>query len=238
MKTNVVMKSESDRNLFGIVIRQETKTGFLNLSDLQKAYEKQRIIDNWSEKRIDHIFTTESNTERIFYILKEQSFINVSFDTFMQSINDYGSLFKYLKKINVYKTTGARQTKTTWCNPYLWMLAALEMHPAIYGKTVIWLTDKLIINRIEAGNFYKGLTSAISKLQNVDYVKLAKALNYVVFGRHETGIRNFANQKELKELEQLEQNIAFAIDMGYIKTFDSAIDELRKMYIQKQKKLK
>ena len=33
MKTNIIMKSNSDRELFGIVIRQETKTGFLNLSD-------------------------------------------------------------------------------------------------------------------------------------------------------------------------------------------------------------
>ena len=41
MQTNVIMISE-DRKLFGIKIRQETKTGFLNLSDLMQAYENQR----------------------------------------------------------------------------------------------------------------------------------------------------------------------------------------------------
>ena len=40
MKTNIIMKSENDRNLFGHIIKQETKTGFLNLSDLQDIFDK------------------------------------------------------------------------------------------------------------------------------------------------------------------------------------------------------
>ena len=55
MKTNIIMTSEQDRNLFGVTIRQETKTGFLNVSDLQEAYTRKRIQEGWSEKRIDHI---------------------------------------------------------------------------------------------------------------------------------------------------------------------------------------
>ena len=54
MKTNVVLKS-ADRNLFGLQVRQETKTGFLNLSDLQQVYNKQAEINGWSEKRINEI---------------------------------------------------------------------------------------------------------------------------------------------------------------------------------------
>ena len=54
METNVTLKSK-DRELFGVVIRQETKTGFLNLSDLQEAYTRKRIAEGWSEKRIDNI---------------------------------------------------------------------------------------------------------------------------------------------------------------------------------------
>ena len=34
MKTNITMKSEKDRELFGVVIKQETKTGFMSLTDL------------------------------------------------------------------------------------------------------------------------------------------------------------------------------------------------------------
>lgn len=233
MKTNIIMQSQ-DRTLFGVTIRQETKTGFLNLSDLQQSYENQRSVESWSEKRIDWVFThKKENFERVYYILKEQGIINDDLSSFIENVDNHGGFFKYMKFLGVYKTTGARQTKTTWCNPYLWMLAAIELHPIIYAKAVIWLTDKLIINRIEAGNMYKGLTSAVSKFNNIDWVKLAKGLNYVVFGRHETGIRNTATQKDLKNMENLERQLAFSIEMGYIKSFDELIEALRKLHGKK-----
>jgi hypothetical protein len=236
MKTNVIMKSD-DRNLFGAVIRQETGTGFMNLSDLQDVYNDKRIARGWSEKRIDLLLTHKSeNQERVYYVLKEQGVINVQFCTFMEDIENQGGFFKYLKKIGQYKTTGARQTKTSWINPYLWILCALELSPEFYAKTVTWLTDKLILNRIEAGNMYNGLTHAISKFDNVDYVKLAKALNWIVFDKHETGIRNFANQAQLKKLEQLERQMAFSIDMGYIKSFHQLVADLRNIYCREHPK--
>ena len=45
MKTNIVMKSEKDRELFGVVIKQETKTGFMSLTDLQEAYTHGRVLN-------------------------------------------------------------------------------------------------------------------------------------------------------------------------------------------------
>jgi hypothetical protein len=226
MKTNIIMNSE-DRKIFGITIRQETKTGFLNLSDLQEAYLHARVKNGWSDKRIDHILTYNDNIYRIYYILFEQQIINVSLDTFIENVENVGFL-KYLKKLEVYKTTGARQNKTTWCNSYIWVLVAMELSPAIYGKVVVWLADKLITNRIEAGNFYKDLSRAISKFENADYIKMAKALNYKIFGRHETGIRNLATKEQLEKMFELERYIAKAIDMGHLKTFDDCIVEVEK----------
>ena len=78
------------------------------------------------------------------------------------------------------------------------------------------------------------LHSSFSQFDGVagfeDYVKLAKALNWIVFDKHETGIRNFANQAQLKKLEQLERQMAFSIDMGYIKSFQQLIIDLRNIY--------
>jgi len=220
------MNSE-DRKIFGITIRQETKTDFLNLSDLQEAYLHARVKNGWSDKRIDHILTYNNNIYRIYYILFEQKIINVSLDTFIENVENVGFL-KYLKKLEVYKTTGARQNKTTWCNSYIWVLVAMELSPAIYGKVVVWLADKLITNRIEAGNFYKDLSRAISKFENADYIKMAKALNYKIFGRHETGIRNLATKEQLEKMFELERYIAKAIDMGHLKNFDDCIVEIEK----------
>lgn len=230
MKTNITLNSP-DRELFGVIIRQQTKTGFLNLSDLQEAYTQARVKNGWGEKRVDHILSFDDNVERIYFLLKERGILmDVSLDTFIENAKK-GGFIKYLKKLNVYQAKGARKNRTTWCDPYIWVLVAMELNPMLYAKVVIYLTDKLIINRIEAGNFYKGLTQAVGRFKDVDYVKLAKALNYKIFGRHETGIRNLATKEELKKLTDLESKIAFAIDMGYIKSFNDCIEAVAKTNI-------
>ena len=114
----------------------------------------------------------------------------------MEMIEKQG-ITKTLKSLGLYKTLGAREKKSAWCHPILFVLISLEMNPKIYGKTIYWIADKLIINRIEAGNLYKSLTGSIKKwnLNGENYVKLAKALNYIIFNRHIVGIRNLANEK-------------------------------------------
>jgi hypothetical protein len=231
MKTNVVMLSP-DRELFGIKIRQESKTGHLNLSDLQAAYAVAREEYGWSEKRIDHILPQVENRERVYYLLKELNIINVDFHTFIEQVESQG-IYKYLKACKSYRTTGARQTKTTWCNPYIWSLVAMELNPMLYAKTVIWLTDTLLLNRIEAGNMYRGLSGAIANFEKPDYAEVARALNLIVFGKHEAGIRQLGTAAELKELASLEENMSFAIKMGFIRTQDQLLDTLRNVWVDK-----
>lgn len=226
MNTNIILNSPS-RELFGVNVRQETKTGFLNLTDLQEAFTRARVLNGWLDKRIDHIINYQDNCERIFYLLKERNLINVSLHTFTENVKNIG-VVKYLKQTQVYKTTGRGTNKTTWCDPYIWVLIALELNPMLYAKVVIWLGDKLLLNRIEAGNFYKSLSRAITKFDNIDYTTLARSLNHKIFGRHETGIRNLATKEELERLYQLEANIAFAIDMGFVKSFNECINLILK----------
>lgn len=233
MKTSVIIQSE-DRNLFGQIIRTDTKTGFLNLSDLQESYTRKRILEGWSEKRIDHILNYKDSHERIYYILKEQGVIIPPLAGFIEEVDKNG-ITRTLKRYNVFKTTGARKTKTSWCNPYIFTLIALELSPEFYGRVIVWVTDSLILNRIEAGNFCKALNSAINRF-NPDgnqFMDLAKALNYIVFGRHEAGIRNTGTKEQLKELANIEEKMAFAIDMGYIKSYDALLVELRKIWNKK-----
>lgn len=236
LKTNVIIKSNEDRNLFGTIIRQETKTGFLNLTDLQNCFDSIRIKKGWTKKNIQELISRKENVERIFYILKNQASITLDLSYFIEMVNNKG-IVTTLKSFGAYKTTGARKTKTTFVEPYIWILIALELSPEFYANTVIWLTDKLILNRIEAGNFYISLTESIRKWNPIsqEYMQLAKAINYIVFKKHETGIRNNANSKQLKEIEDIEKKMSFAIDMNYITSFEMLIKELRKMYNLKYK---
>jgi len=226
MKTNIIMKSEKDRELFGVVIKQETKTGFMSLTDLQEAYTHARVLNGWRDKRIDHIIKQVENSERIYYLLKEQGLVNVSIDTFTEMVEKDG-MIKVLKKTGVYKTTGRGENKTVMCNPYIWVLVAMELNPQLYAKVVTWLTDKLILNRIEAGNMCKALNSALYKTKNTDFSKIAIELNKKVFGKHEAGIRNTRSKEELEKLYRLEDRLAFAIERGYIKSTDEIIKAIR-----------
>ena len=231
MKTAVTMVSK-DRELFGVTIRQDTKTQFLSVTDLQEAYTRARIEKGWNDRRIEHILSNEESAERIYYILEKQGFIKTGFPAFIEEVKKT-SLIKVMKKYGVYKTVGARNNRSVSCNPYIWVLLALELNPEIYATVVMWLTDNLIINRIEAGDRYNDLCRAASIFPDVDYRVIAKGLNYIVFNIHETLLRNKATQEQLKELDDLQKSLAFAIDMGYIKSYKQLIDEMRVLYRKK-----
>lgn len=231
MKTSVILESE-DRDLFGVTIRQQTKGGMLNLSDLSEAYTVARVKNGWVEKNIDRIMT--DNKETLYYLLEKQGVIKLPMCSFIESIENKG-FAKYMKELGVYKTTGARQTRTVWVNPYIFIMVAMDLNPMFKAKVIDWITDSLIINRIEAGNFCKALNSSISKFKpdGSQFMDLAKALNYVVFGRHESGIRNTGTKEQLKELANIEEKMAFAIDMGYIKSYDALLIALRQIWNKK-----
>lgn len=228
MKSNVVLKSK-DRVLFGVTIRQDTKNGFLSVTDLQEAYLRARIEKGWSDKRVADILSNNESAERLFYILQKQGIIKATFPAFMEEV-EKSSLIKVLKKYGAYKTSGARENKHTSCNPYIWVLLAMELNPELYATVVMWLGDNLITNRIEAGDKYNDLCRAAAKFKGVDYAQIGRALNYVVFNEHAKLLRNKATQEELKEIDNLQKSLAFAINMGYIKSFDALMNELRRIW--------
>lgn len=232
MKTNVTMVSK-DRELFGVIIKQDTKTSFMSLTDLQEAYTKKRVEMGWNKKRIENILSNKESAERVYYILEKQGYkIESGFPGFIQSV-EKESLIKVMKKMGAYKTMGRGENRRTMCNPYIWVLVAMELNPMLYAEVVTWLTDKLILNRIEAGDKYNVLSRAISRFPDADYSKMAKGLNWIVFNEHESMIRNRATQEQLKELETLQSNLAFCIEMGTISSFSNLMNMMRSIYVKK-----
>lgn len=227
MKTSVILNS-SDRELFGVVIRQDTKEHFLSVSDLQKAYEVARWQYAWSERDVKNVMQTQDFKERVFYILENQSLIKVNIVAFMEMVEKEG-ITKVLKKLGVYKTTGARSSKQVMANPYIWVLLAMEMNPMIYAKVVVWLTDSLIFNRIEAGDGYMPMNKAISSIiENPNYSQIAMLINKKVFGQHIAGMRNLASSKELRKISDIENQIINAIEMNWIKNEEDLYNFLKK----------
>lgn len=56
--------------------------------------------------------------------------------------------------------------------------------------------------------------------------RVAKGINFVVFGVHEDGIRNKASFDELDQIVSIERNISYAIKAGYIKSYNDIINDL------------
>jgi hypothetical protein len=225
MKTNVVMKSP-DRDLFGVTIKQHTKNSFVSVTDLQNAYEKARWQYGWSDKRINDILSGQVTKERIYHLLFERNLIKTDISAFTNMVEKEG-IVKCLKGLGVWQTTGRASNKSVYADPYIWVLLAMELNPLLYAKVVIWITDTLIFDRIEAGTEYKPMNEAIkSIILNPDYSCFAKAINVKVFGTHQTGIRQLASAKQLKVITDIEKYIIHAIKRGHIKTSTDILAEI------------
>lgn len=229
MKTNITLSSD-DRILFGHIIRQNTKDGgSLSVSDLQNAYNFARFQYGWSEKNISWIMRGKDFQERCYHLLNERGLVKVQIDTFMEMIENEG-ITKVLKGLKVWKTTGRGENKSTFADPYIWVLLAMELNPLIYAKVVIWLTDSLIFNRVIAGDAFKPMTFQISKIvTNPDYSLISRTINEKVFGYHEKGIRNTATQDLLLNLTDFQKYITQSIKMGIIKN-NEQLFKIIKMY--------
>ena len=123
----------------------------------------------------------------------------------------------------------------TWMHPYLFIDFAMWINPKFKLDVIRFVYDQLIQFRHSAGDNYRGLTSAISRFTNVNYSQLAKGLNYIVFDKHFEGIRQSASQEQLLQLTEIQKQLAFAVDMGYIKSFDELINEMRRIWNLKHK---
>ena len=250
---NIIMKSK-DRILFDVVIRQDTKDSFLSLSDLNEAYIRAREINGWSEKHLDDILKTNSNIERIYYIIREQIFNEVDKTTktsfyekeeihktensrFYENYPDYHSfkkvvdeigLPKVLKQLHLYRMTGRGENRKVMCNPYIWVLVAMEMNPILYAKVVGWITDGLILRRIEASTLNKKLADAIkNNFSNPEYWKINVALNERVYGEHMRGIRNTSKEQGLVSLNGLQEVMAYLINHGIIHNQEELLRKIK-----------
>lgn len=228
MKSSVVLQS-TDRTIFDVTVKQQTKDKFMSITDLQTAYEKARWVHGWNDRRVNDILQNTFVQERVYYLLAERGFIKTTFPAFMETVKNEG-VVKFMKSLGVWKTTGRGAERSVYCDPYVWVLLAMELNPMLYAKVVFWLTDSLIFDRIEAGNEYRPMNSAINMIvPNPDYSKYAKMINKKVFGHHQSGMRNLASASELRKIADIEKFITQGIEMGMI-THEAGILKALEMY--------
>lgn len=188
-------------------VLQRTKDGFFNATKLLKQWNESLGM----KKEVSKFFELEQTNEFINVLMIEENL--------------------HTQELTYVKSKASRGDNSgTWMHPILFIKFAMWINPRFEYFVIKFVYDQLIEFRHLAGDNYKGLTSAINHFQNVDYVQVAQGLNYIVFKEHFSGIRQKANQQQLKDLVEIQQQLAFSVRMGYIRTYDQLINEMRRIY--------
>lgn len=211
MKTSVNMV----RKMGDFDVTQRTKDGMFNANGLAKQWNQSS-----GQRKDVSDFLRLSSTSEMIEALKTDTSIPVSTD----------------KEIVVKKRGG--KVQGTWMHPYLFIDFAMWLNPSFKVQVITFIYDQLIKYRNDSGDMYVGLSSSIKRLKGVDYGKVGRGLNYIVFNEHKKGRRNYATELELKELYELEKQLAFMIDNGLIDNFDSLLLTMRIIYDKKYNKFK
>ena len=152
----------------------------------------------------------------------------------LQSTHDFLSAlqseFDFKDGNSPYLTSRGKYSGGTWMTPLLFIDFAMWLNPKFKVQVLKFVYDELIKCRTAAGDNYNVLAKSIASLPDVDYPKVARALNWIVFNKHERDIRNTATPQQLQDMDELQRKLAFSIDMGYIRSFPDLMNSMRRIY--------
>lgn len=152
----------------------------------------------------------------------------------LQSTHDFLSAlqseFDFKDGNSPYLTSRGKYSGGTWTTPLLFIDFAMWLNPKFKVQVLKFVYDELIKCRTAAGDNYNVLAKSIASLPDVDYPKVARALNWIVFNKHERDIRNTATPQQLQDMDELQRKLAFSVDMGYIRSFPDLMNSMRRIY--------
>lgn len=150
--------------------------------------------------------------------------------------------YKVVINVKGKLTKSGRTPDRVWMHPYLFIDFAMWLNPAFKYEVIKFVHDNLINFRNRAGDAYKEMSAAVYSILPRDIFKdkvqdLARTLNIIVYGHHETMARNSHGEEKLaEELMNLETDIAKMINLGYIRNEEELRGYLHRVYDAKKKK--
>lgn len=179
METEVVMQ----RVLFDTPISQKSKSEFFSATDLARAGNKWRLMNDLEPFQLKSYFSTKSAKEFIAEL--EQ---------------------KYGKVRIASKGKGHH----TWVHPLLFLDIALSINPKLKLEVYEWLYDLLLEYRNDSGDSYKEMCGSLFKHQTnktffaKDIANLANRIKSIC------GVKDWqsATEEQLKKRDLIHKNIA------------------------------
>lgn len=212
MKTSVNMI----RNIGDYKFEQRTKDSYFDANLLINQWNS---VKGNTRRRLDDFLKSKTTLEFIDSIDDDLAIGEISPKAY------------YIKKGKV--TSKGRTKDEVWMHPYLFIDFAMWINPKFKLSVIKFVYDELIQQRTLAADNYITLSSSGVKLKGYNFTEVAKAIQWIVYGKTGKNLRQTATQEQLKELNDIQTKLSFAIDMGYIKTYDRLLQDMRDMYRKK-----
>ena len=212
MKQNVIMI----RKMGNFDVSQRTVDGMFNATALVKAWNS----DPENPQRDLSKFWESSKVKDFLEVLQEDL-----------TTNHHTPVLGYVK------SKASRGVNSgTWVHPYLFVKLAMWINPKFELQVIKFVYDELIKQRNDAGDNYISLSTSGMKLKGYNFREVATAMQWIVFNKVGKNLRQSATQEELKEMSELEKQLAYLIDNDYITSYNQLLSDMRKMYNKKYRK--
>ena len=209
MKTN----QEMIRPMGEFRVVQRTKDGFFNATELLKQWN----VSNNSKKELKHYFENQSANELINTIVEREN-LNSRNSAYLGSRGKNGG---------------------TWMHPILFIDFAMWINPSFKYDVIKFVYDEMIKFRNLAGDAYPSMCRAARSIMPESIFRekvkdLARSLNIIVYGRHESEMRNkVGDEAKIREMYELEKQIAQWVNIGLVGNYNQLKAALNKLYYQK-----
>lgn len=184
MKTEVTMK----RELFGDDISQKSKSSFFSATDLVRAGNKWRMLNELSPFKYSEWLRNKKTKE---FIAELES--------------QFGTV----------KTVARGRGKHTWVHPFLFIDLALAINPKLKIEVYSWLYDHLLKYRNDSGDSYNKMSGALyNNCKNKASFQRSMILTARII-KNAIGVKDWqhATQDELKLRDKVQENIALLCDV-------------------------
>ena len=185
------------RQSLGEIISQKSKSGFFSATELERAGNKYRVMNDLPFLKLNTYFSNSANKEFIIELEAK-----------------YGKV----------KTDGRGKGNHIWVHPMLFIDIALWIDPKMKVEVYEWLMDNLLLFRNDSGDSYKKMTGALYiHAKNKSMFKK----NIQVVARRiktECGVEdwNRATEPQLKLRDKMHEFIALVSDL--VKDYNMAVE--------------
>lgn len=225
VNTILIMKTNQEmvRYIDNLSVVQRTSDGFFDGSELLRQW---NAVEGNPRRRMTEFLDSPKTKDFLKALAEDES---------QRTKTDIGEN-QLLIKIKGRNTKYGKTPDKVWMNPLLFIKFAMWINPTFEVKVLRFVYDEMIRYRNEAGDAYKELGNAVSKIVPKDFMqvampKVAEAINWVIFNHHERNLRNKKGEESLmRDLFSFEKKLSDLINEGFIKTYDHLIAYLRNQY--------